>query len=102
MNAVLTNVDAAVIEAEIARLKAELDRRKTATDKVAWARGKASECRDQAAEIARTPTKGKPGKESSQARISAMLRAQAREWDKKADRFEQEAGIAAPAYTDPF
>ncbi|TAA12452.1 hypothetical protein EA658_09915 [Pseudoxanthomonas winnipegensis] len=91
------------LEAQFEALKAEMERRAEAQRKATWARSKAQECFKRAAEIQATPTHGRVGKQGRNDRSATFARAEARDWEAKARRFEEEAGAAqADNYEDPF
>jgi hypothetical protein len=95
MSAVLKEIPTEVLEAEVTR-------RREAERKAKWARGKAEECLTNARSIEAKPSHGRTGREMSKARAANYARAEARDWEAKAKRYEEEAGITPAADPLPF
>ena len=102
MNAALRVIPTPELQAQFEALKAELDRRTEALRLAKWARGKAEECLQRAREIEATPTHGRLGKQGRNRRAAHFARAEAKDWELKAKRYDKEAGVAEPEYQHPF
>ncbi len=103
MNVAVRHLPQAELEAQFEALKAEMERRAEAQRKATWARSMAKECLKRAGEIEVTPTHGRVGKQGRKDRAANYARAEARDWEAKARRYEEEAGLVqADNYEGPF